>query len=63
MPDMKLEIGFVDLVYTQLYDYYMLLEGMGRGIPLDLLHAMRTIEDKFRRAADREEYRKEKGYR
>lgn len=62
MPDMKLDIGFVDLVYTQLYDYYMMLEGMGRDIPLDLVHAMRTIEDKFRRAAEREEYRKEKGY-
>ena len=63
MPDMKIDSALVDIIYSQLYDYYMMLESSGQEIPLDLLHAMRTIEIKFRRHAEREEYRKKKGYR
>lgn len=63
MPDMKIDSALVDVIYSQLYDYYMLLESSGQDIPLDLLHAMRTIETKFRRYAERAEYRQKKGYR
>lgn len=63
MPDMKIDSAIVDLIYSQLYNYYMTLESAGQEIPLDLLNAMRTIENKFRRYAEREEYRKRKGYR
>lgn len=63
MPDMKLDAEMVDVVYTQLFNYYMMLKGMGREIPNDLERVMSALEDKFKRAAQREVYRKEKGYR
>lgn len=60
---MKLDTRLVDTIYTQLYDYYMLLVSQGRDIPLDLHHAMQRLEEKYGRAADREAYRQRKGYR
>ena len=63
MPDMKIDSRLLDIIYDQLYTYYMRLTDAGEDIPLDLLHAMDSLERKFRRSAEREDYRKKKGYR